>query len=52
MAIKANGSGVLVYTPVPAVGGDRKFDASKNYLFPIPQSALDKNKQLQQNPGY
>ncbi|MDR0792380.1 MAG: RagB/SusD family nutrient uptake outer membrane protein [Chitinophagaceae bacterium] len=52
MAIKANSSGVLVYTPVPAVGGDRRFDASKNYLFPIPQDVLDKNKQLQQNPGY
>lgn len=26
--------------------------ADKNYLLPIPQSAIDKNKNLTQNPGY
>lgn len=51
IAIKQSGS-TLTYTPVPAVGGDRKFDASKNYLFPVPQGMRDKNKLLDQNPGY
>ena len=51
ISIKESG-GVLTYTPVPVVGGDRKFDASKNYLFPVPQTMIDKNKLLEQNPGY
>ena len=52
IAIKAGTTGKLVYTPVTVPGGNRKFDASKNYLFPIPQNALDQNKKLTQNPGY
>ncbi len=52
MSILANGSGVLVYTPVTTPGGNRQFDATKNYLFPIPQSAIDQNKNLAQNPNY
>lgn len=52
MKITTNGS-TVTYTVVPAVGGDRKFFASKNYLFPIPQSVLDQNKQIKgNNPGY
>ena len=32
---------------------NRVFDASKNYLWPIPQSAVDSNPELiKQNPGY
>ncbi len=42
----------LVYKIVLAAEGARKFFAPKNYLFPIPQSAIDKNKMLTQNPGY
>ena len=45
-------NGKLTYTPVPAFRGDRKFDPSKNYLFPIPQGAMDQNSKLEQNPGY
>jgi hypothetical protein len=41
-----------VYTVIPAAGGARKFDAAKNYLLPIPQSAIDKNTKLVQNPNY
>jgi starch-binding outer membrane protein, SusD/RagB family len=52
IAITTGSGGTLVYTPVTVPGGDRKFDASKNYLFPIPQSALDQNNKLKQNPGY
>lgn len=52
IAIKAGPGGKLVYTPVTVPGGDRKFNASRNYLFPIPQNALDQNKKLQQNPNY
>lgn len=28
------------------------FDASKNYLLPIPQYAIDQNPKIDQNPGY
>lgn len=31
---------------------NRVFDASKHYLFPIPQSELDKNINMTQNPGW
>lgn len=30
----------------------RKFDPSKNYLWPVPQSAIDVNPNLTQNEGY
>ncbi len=30
----------------------RVFDASKHYLFPIPQSEIDKNRDLEQNPNW
>jgi hypothetical protein len=43
---------VLVYTVVPAAGGGRAFYPNKNYLMPIPQSAMDLNKNLVQNPNY
>jgi hypothetical protein len=33
-------------------GYPRKFDPAKQYLFPFPQSELDRNKKLKQNPGY
>jgi hypothetical protein len=51
ISIKKTGS-VLSYAPINVPGGDRKFDAGKNYLFPIPQAAIDQNKNLTQNPGY
>lgn len=40
-----------VYSSVPASGGQRVF-YERNYLLPIPQSAIDRNDQLEQNPGY
>jgi hypothetical protein len=52
MLIKPAPGGGLTYTRVAVPGGDRKFNASKNYLFPIPQSAIDQNKKLTQNPNY
>ncbi len=30
----------------------RVFDPSKHYLFPIPQDEIDKNRALEQNPGW
>jgi hypothetical protein len=30
----------------------RKFNAGRDYLFPIPQSEMDANPNLEQNPGY
>jgi hypothetical protein len=43
---------VWVYSVVPAGGGLRAFFANKNYFLPIPQSAMDKNTKLVQNPNY
>ena len=42
--------GVLTYTKYK--WEDRKFDKTKHYLFPIPQSERDKNPNLSQNPGW
>ncbi|MGF7080404.1 RagB/SusD family nutrient uptake outer membrane protein [Mucilaginibacter sp. UYCu711] len=52
IAITANGSGGFNYNPVTTPGGNLMFDASKNYLFPLPQRAVDQNAKLKQNPGY
>ena len=41
-----------VYKIIPAAEGARIFYPEKNYLYPIPQSAMDKNKNLEQNPNY
>ena len=45
-------NGVKVYTVVPTGGNNRAFNAAKDYLHPIPQTALDRNKNLVQNPVY
>lgn len=42
--------GVLKYTPFEYE--NRRFDKTKNYLFPIPQSEREKNPNLSQNPGW
>jgi hypothetical protein len=46
------GNGGLVYRVIEAPGGKKVFDPSKNYFLPIPQSAIDRNKSLVQNPNY
>lgn len=45
-------AGVLTYTPIDIPGGTKSFNNPKNYLFPIPQYAIDQNPKLTQNPGY
>jgi hypothetical protein len=45
-------NGKWVYTEFPAAQGEMKFFPAKNYLFPIPQAAIDRNSKLTQNPGY
>jgi len=45
-------NGIKVYTLVTTGGNNRAFDPAKNYVLPIPQSVLDQNKKLVQNPGY
>ncbi len=40
------------YKVVPAPDGSRTFFAQKNYVFPIPQAAIDRNAKLTQNPNY
>lgn len=47
-----NGPGGTIATVVPVAGGQRAFHAEKNYVLPIPQSAIDKNRNLVQNPNY
>lgn len=44
-------NGQFKYTVIPAPSGERIF-YEKNYLLPIPQSALDRNEKLTQNTGY
>lgn len=45
-------NGKWVFTVINAPAGSMLFVAPKNYLWPIPQSAIDRNKNLTQNPGY
>lgn len=47
-------TGALTLTPGTTikVGAARVFDPAKNYLWPIPQTEIDLNKSLKQNPGY
>ncbi|MNR39417.1 SusD family protein [compost metagenome] len=48
--IVKNADGTFSYTILdiaPAI-----FDASKNYLFPIPYSEIQTNPNMTQNPGY
>lgn len=45
-------SGKWVYKKVPAANGARAFFANKNYVYPIPQPAIDTNPKLAQNPNY
>lgn len=45
-------NGVKTYTVVETGGTNRAFDPAKNYLLPIPRTAMDRNKKLVNNPGY
>lgn len=51
MVIEQSG-GVWVYKVQPCVTGRRIFHPEKNYFLPIPQSAIDRNDKLEQNPNY
>lgn len=46
----------LAETYIPTLtdlgGVQRKFDPAKNYVFPFPQSEIDVNPSLEQNPNY
>ncbi|MBA4166014.1 MAG: RagB/SusD family nutrient uptake outer membrane protein [Chitinophagaceae bacterium] len=52
ISIQAGANGKLIYNPITVPGGNHKFNAASNYLFPIPQAAIDQNKNLKQNAGY
>ena len=45
-------NGKPVYERINVNNGKIKFDASKNYLFPIPQSVIAQNPKIIQNPNY
>lgn len=51
MLIEKEGS-VWKYKIIPATQGEMVFHPEKNYLWPIPQSARDRNTSLDQNPNY
>lgn len=42
----------FIYSVIPAPGGNRIFHEERNYVLPIPQSAMDQNSELVQNPNY
>ncbi|GAB3255539.1 RagB/SusD family nutrient uptake outer membrane protein [Larkinella harenae] len=44
--------GKWTYTVIPAPDGLRTFFANRNYVLPIPQSAMNQNTKLTQNPNY
>ena len=44
--------GVPKYRIISAPGGARAFFKEKNYFLPLPQSAIDRNQKLTQNPNY
>lgn len=55
MKIEPNGVGAYTYTIIEAIPSGAphwSFNASKNYLLPIPLSAIGQNNKLTQNPGY
>ena len=45
-------NGTWVYSTFECGIAEMKFNAPKNYLLPIPITALDRNTKLIQNPGY
>lgn len=52
-AMKITGTGDhLTYQKINAGGGKITFDASKNYLMPIPQTVIAQNPKIAQNPNY
>src|SRR5690606_11598387 len=44
-------NGAWVHKVIPGQDGSRAFFPEKNYLFPIPQSVIDRNPEITQNPG-
>ena len=51
MKITKDNTGKYVYNVIPAPGGDRLF-YPKNYVLPIPEYVIARNKSLKQNTGY
>jgi hypothetical protein len=45
-------NGIWVYKVINAPGGNKIFYPEKNYVFPIPQSAINQNAKLTQNENY
>lgn len=45
-------NGQWVHRVIPAPGGQRVFHPEKNYFLPIPQSVIDRNSKIIQNPNY
>jgi hypothetical protein len=52
-AMKITGTGDnLTFQKINAGGARITFDASKNYLMPIPQTVIAQNPKIEQNPNY
>jgi len=53
MKITRDGSGGLIYDPTFEVNNrPKQIFLPKHNLFPIPQGEIEKNSNLEQNPGY
>lgn len=52
MGMKTDEDRLEAWTRPAEVNVDRKFASPRNYLMPLPQGEIDKNKNLVQNPGY
>ncbi|TQO39744.1 putative outer membrane starch-binding protein [Arenibacter algicola] len=52
MRILEQPDGSLEYNRVDAFRGEMRFVEPRDYLFPIPQAAIEVNPKLEQNPGW
>jgi len=50
--VQAAEFGDVIYEKSTAEGGARYFDATKHYLWPVPNPERQKNPLLGQNPGW
>jgi len=52
MRIEEEPDGSLVHKRVDAFGGEMRFNEPRDYLFPIPEQAIEVNPKLEQNPNW
>lgn len=50
--LNVEGTTIQEYARVVDINYERKFEAPKNYLMPIPSADINRNTKIKQNPGY